>query len=132
MVINVKIILDPKFYYQKLNELGAKSKQVFSAVGGDVKKVFSRVGNDAKKVFSAVGSDVKKVFSAVRSGVSGVKVSFTKFAKTALIGGGGALILIEGFKSRVEMGTHYRHSRIQRMKEAATSDQNFSRIPETA
>ena len=121
MVFNVKFILDPKFYYQKLNELGAKSKQVFSAVGSDV-----------KKVFSVVGSDVKKVLSAVRSGVSGVNESFSEFAKTALIGGGGALILIEGFKSRVEMGTHYRHSRIQRMKEAATSDQNFSRIPEAA
>lgn len=70
MVFNVKILLDPKFYYQKLNELAAKSKQVFSAVG----------------------SDVKKVFSAVRSRVSGVNVSFVRFAKTALIGGGLALI----------------------------------------
>ena len=78
-MFNVKIILDPKFYYQKLNELAARSKQVFSAVGSDVKKVFSRIGSDAKKVFSAV-----------RSGVSSVNVSFVRFAKTALTGGGGA------------------------------------------
>ena len=32
MVLNVKIFLDPKFYYQKLKELAAKSKQVFSRI----------------------------------------------------------------------------------------------------
>ena len=101
MALNVKIILDPKFYYQKLNELAAKSKQFFSRVG----------------------SDVKKVFSAVRSGVSGVDVSFVKFAKTALIGGG-VFILYEGFKSPAEMGNHFCNSWIQRMKEAAMSEQN--------
>ena len=37
MALNVKILLDPKSYYQKLNELAAKSKQVFSRVGNDVK-----------------------------------------------------------------------------------------------
>ena len=83
MMLNVKILLDPKFYYQKLNELGAKSKQVFS-----------RIGSDVKKVFSAVGSDAKKVFSAVHSGVSGVKVSFSKLAISILRSGGG-LALIE-------------------------------------
>ena len=72
MALNVKIILDPKFYYQKLNELGAKSKQVFSAVG----------------------SDVKKVFSAVRRGVSGTTASFGTFIKSVLRGGG-AFSLIE-------------------------------------
>ena len=112
MALNVKIILDPKFYYQKLNELAAKSKQFFS-----------RVGSDVKKVFSAFGGDVKKVFSAVRSGVSGVDVSFVKFAKTALIGGG-VFILYEGFKSPAEMGNHFCNSWIQRMKEAAMSEQN--------
>ncbi|MBO4631757.1 MAG: hypothetical protein J5858_07525 [Lentisphaeria bacterium] len=65
MMLNVKILLDPKFYYQKLNELGAKSKQVFSAVG----------------------SNAKKVFSAVGSGVSSVNVSFSKFEKVVQISG---------------------------------------------
>ena len=43
MVSNVKILLDPKFYYQKLKELAAKSTQVFSHVGNNVKKVFFAV-----------------------------------------------------------------------------------------
>lgn len=71
MMLNVKILLDPKFYYQKLNELRAKSKQVFSAVG----------------------SDVKKVFSAVRSGVSRANVSFAKFARSALMGAGAVFVI---------------------------------------
>ena len=72
MVLNVKIFLDPKFYYQKLKELATKSTQVFSRVG----------------------SNAKKVFSAVRSGVSGATASFGTFIKSVLRGGG-ALSLIE-------------------------------------
>ena len=72
MVLNVKTLLDPKSYYQKLKELAAKSMQVFSRVG----------------------SDVKKVFSTVRGGVSGATASFGTFIKSVLRGGG-ALSLIE-------------------------------------
>ena len=43
MVLNVKILLDPKFYYQKLKELATKSTQFFSRVGSNAKKVFSAV-----------------------------------------------------------------------------------------
>lgn len=46
--------------------------------------------------------------------------------------GGGTLILAEGFKSRVEIGNHFRNIRIQRMKEAAMANQKFSGIPEAA
>lgn len=72
MALNVKILLDPKSYYQKLKELAAKSTQAFSRVG----------------------SDVKKVFSSVRSGVSGATASFGTFIKSVLRGGG-AFSLIE-------------------------------------
>ena len=72
MALNVKILLDPKSYYQKLKELAAKSTQAFS-----------RVGNE-----------VKKVFSAVRGRVSGATASFGTFIKSVLRGGG-AFSLIE-------------------------------------
>ena len=39
-------------------------------------------------------------------------------------------LLPEGFKSPVKIGVHFCQSRIQRMKEAATPDQNLSCIPE--
>lgn len=90
MVLNVKILLDPKFYYQKLKELASKSKLIFLRVG----------------------SDVKKVFSAVRSGVSGATASFGTFIKSVLRGGG-VLILYEGIKSLIKIGQHFYNSRIK-------------------
>ena len=102
MVLNVKILLDPKFYYQKLKELATKSTQVFSRVG----------------------SNAKKVFSAVRSGVSGATASFGTFIKSVLRGGG-APVLIEGFKSLIKIGQHFYNIWIDGMKEAAAmSEQN--------
>ena len=40
MALNVKILLDPKFYYQKLQELASKSKNTFSGIGSDIRKIF--------------------------------------------------------------------------------------------
>jgi hypothetical protein len=51
MALNVKILLDPKSYYQKLNELAAKSKQVFSHVGNKKQiKAFFRSENQNPKI----------------------------------------------------------------------------------
>ena len=109
-MLNVKILLDPKFYYQKLKELATKSTQVFSRVG----------------------SNAKKVFSAVRSGVSGATASLGTFIKSVLRGGG-APVLIEGFKSLIKIGQHFYNSWIDGMKEAAAmSEQNAAAIREAA
>ena len=97
MALNVKILLDPKSYYQKLKELASKSKLIFLRVG----------------------SDVKKVFSAVRSWVSRANVSFVKFTKSALLGGG-VLILYEGIKSLIKIGQHFYNSWIDGMKRWAS------------
>lgn len=49
MALNVKILLDPKFYYQKLKELANKSKDTFSSVGSDIAKVFSGIRDNINK-----------------------------------------------------------------------------------
>lgn len=49
MALNVKILLDPKFYYQKLKELANKSKDTFSSVGSDIAKVFSGIRGNINK-----------------------------------------------------------------------------------
>ena len=41
MALNVKVLLDPKFYYQKLRELATKSKENFSKIGSDIGKIFT-------------------------------------------------------------------------------------------
>ena len=92
MALNVKILLDPKSYYQKLNELAAKSKQVFSRVG----------------------DEVKKVFSAVHSGVSSANVSFVKFAKSALIGAGAVSVIEKAIQNLFSiLDTHMKKLKAQ-------------------
>lgn len=77
MALNAKILLDPKFYYQKLKELSTKTRQTFSQIG----------------------TDVKSVFSAIRGEISGMNVSFGKFAKSILLGGGALSLIQKGIQS---------------------------------
>ena len=77
-------------------------------------------------------SKMTGVFSSLHSGIKNFVGGLKEVTGYLVSSGGGALILMEGFKSLAEMGNHFCNSWVQRMKEAATSDQNLSRILETA
>ena len=74
MALNVKVLLDPKFYYQKLRELAAKSKDSFSQVG----------------------SDIAKSFSALRQELRGSDKTVHEFANQILLAGGVFELLKKG------------------------------------
>ena len=75
-------------------------------------------------------SKMKGIFSSLRSGIKNFAGGLKEVTGYLVSSGGGALILTDGFKSRVEMGNHFRNSWIQRMNESATLVQNLARIPE--
>ena len=77
-------------------------------------------------------SKMTGVFSSLHSGIKNFVGGLKEVTGYLVSSGGGALILMEGFKSLAEMGNHFCNSWVQRMKKAATSDQNLSRILETA
>ena len=78
-------------------------------------------------------SKLKGVFSSLRSGVNNFAEGLKNASKVFISTGGGALVLIEGFKSLVKIGQHFYNSWIDGMKEAAAmSEQNASSIREAA
>ena len=78
-------------------------------------------------------SKLKGVFSSLRSGVSNFAEGLKDASKVFVSTGGGALVLIEGFKSLIKIGQHFYNSWINGMKEAAAmSEQNASSIREAA
>ena len=78
-------------------------------------------------------SKLKGVFSSLRSGVNNFAEGLKNASKTFISTGGGALVLIEGFKSLIKIGQHFYNSWIDGMKEAAAmSEQNASSIREAA
>ena len=78
-------------------------------------------------------SKLKGVFSSLRSGVSNFAEGLKDASKVFVSTGGGALVLIEGFKSLIKIGQHFYNSWIDGMKEAAAmSEQNASSIREVA
>ena len=76
-------------------------------------------------------SKLKVVFSSLRSGVNNFAEGLKDASKVFISTGGGALVLIEGFKSLVKIGQHFYNSWIDGMKEAASmSERNASSIRE--
>ena len=81
----------------------------------------------------AAWSKMKGVFNSLRSGINDLAGGLKNVANYFLSSGGGALILIEGFKSLVSIGQHFCNSWIDGMKEsAAMSERNAESIREAA
>ena len=74
MALNVKVLLDPKFYYQKLRELATKSKENFSKIG----------------------SDIGKIFTSARDQIRGSDISVKDFASQIVLAGGAFELIKKG------------------------------------
>lgn len=62
MAINAKILLDPRFYYQKLKELVSKTKSSAQQVSDDVKKAGKSALSELKGDNITPGSLMKRIF----------------------------------------------------------------------
>ena len=85
MALNVKVLLDPKFYYQKLRELATKSKENFSKIG----------------------SDIGKIFTSARDQIRGSDISVKDFASQIVLAGGAFELIKKGAETAfrfIDMG----------------------------
>ena len=78
-------------------------------------------------------SKMNGIFQSLRSGVNNFGAGLKNASEVFITSGGGAMILIEGFKSLIKIGQHFYGEWINGMKEAAAmSEQNASSIREAA
>ena len=85
MALNVKVLLDPKFYYQKLRELAKQSKENFSKIG----------------------SDIGKIFTSARDQIRGSDISVKDFASQIVLAGGAFELIKKGAETAfrfIDMG----------------------------
>lgn len=72
MALNVKGLLVPKFYYQKLRELATKEN------------------------FSKIGSDIGKIFTSARDQIRGSDIAVKDFASQIVLAGGAFELIKKG------------------------------------
>ena len=78
-------------------------------------------------------SKMKGIFQSLRSGVHNFASGLKHASDVFITSGGGAMVLIEGFKSLINIGKHFYGEWINGMKEAAEmSENNASSIREAA
>ena len=78
-------------------------------------------------------SKMKGIFQSLRSGVHNFASGLKHASDVFISSGGGAMVLIEGFKSLINIGKHFYGEWINGMKEAAEmSENNASSIREAA
>ena len=78
-------------------------------------------------------SKMNGIFQSLRSGVNNFGAGLKNASEVFITSGGGAMVLIEGFKSLINIGKHFYGEWINGMKEAAEmSENNASSIREAA
>ena len=78
-------------------------------------------------------SKMKGIFQSLRSGVHNFASGLKHASDVFISSGGGAMVLIEGFKSLINIGKHFYGEWINGMKDAAAmSEQNAAGIREAA